>query len=769
MSMLQGGRCACCRVCELHEGQGQEQPAGPSIAGRPVTEVAEGRPPTDAGEHAGHGRPDEERADRHEGHGRAHGDHSGHEEMFRRRFWTSTLLSVPVLFFSEAFQDWFGYAAPAFPGSDLVVPVLATVVFGYGGLPFLQMAGWELRERRPAMMTLIAMAITVAYVFSMATLVFALGQDFFWELVTLIDIMLLGHWLEMRSVRQASGALDALARLMPDTAEVVGPDGTVEERPAETLQSGDVFLVRPGTSVAADGSVQDGATEVDEAMVTGESRPVDKQPGSEVIAGTVNVGNGSLRVTVTRTGEETALAGIMRLVAEAQASRSPTQLLADRAAAFLFWAALAAAAVAFAVWTVVEGGVDQVTVARVVTVLVIACPHALGLAVPLVVANTTALGARNGVLIRDREAIDTARALDVIVVDKTGTLTQGTIGVTGVATVDGVEQDEALTLAASLEADSEHLLARAIRGAAEERGVPLLPVHGFEVLKGRGVTGLVHGHVVHVGGPRLLEHVGVEVPPALRAFAEESGARGSSVVHLVRDGEVVAAFALADVIRPESHVAVRALRERGVEVAMLTGDSEDVARAVAGELGIETYRAQVLPADKDDYIADLQRGGRMVGMVGDGVNDAPALARADIGIAIGAGTDVAVHSAGLILVRSNPLDIVRVLMLSAAAYRKQVQNIWWAAGYNIVLIPLAAGVAAPWGVVIPPALGAVFMSISTIVVAVNAQLLRRTDLRIGPRDATAGVEQPAEAVPADLSWAPSDSHRHGAGARGDAR
>jgi P-type Cu2+ transporter len=564
------------------------------------------------------------------------------------------------------------------------------------------------------------------------------GQDFFWELVTLIDVMLLGHWLEMRSVRQASGALDALAKLMPDTAEVVTADGTVEERPAESLQAGDVFLVRPGASVPADGTVRDGSSEVNEAMITGESRPVGKQAGAEVIAGTVNEGSGSLRVEVTKTGEDTALAGIMRLVAEAQASKSSTQLLADRAAAFLFWAALAAAAVAFAVWTAVEGGVNQVTVARVVTVLVIACPHALGLAVPLVVANTTELGARNGVLIRDRQAIDTARALDVIVVDKTGTLTEGSIGVTGIATVDGVSEDEALALAASLEADSEHLLARAIRGAAEEQGLSLHPATGFEILKGRGVTGTVDGHAVHVGGPRLLEHLDVEAPESLQEFATHAGGQGSSVIYLVKDAEVVAAFALADVIRPESYTAVQALHERGVEVAMLTGDSTEVATAVAGELGIDTYRAEVLPADKDDYIAELQQGGRMVGMVGDGVNDAPALTRADIGIAIGGGTDVAVQSAGLILVKSNPLDIVRVLILSAAAYRKQVQNIWWAAGYNIVMIPLAAGIAAPWGVVVPPALGAVFMSISTIVVAVNAQLLRRTDLDISPGDEAAG-------------------------------
>ena len=730
-------RCSCCRVCEMDHRHEEQPHAADESTGHTGRDTVHERHGGDReGDHGGgHGG----------AHGGGHGDHTGHEQMFRRRFWVSLALSVPVLVFSETIQDWFGYTAPSFPGSALVVPVLATVVFVYGGFPFLQMAGWELRDRRPAMMTLIAMAITVAYVFSMATLVWDVGQDFFWELVTLIDVMLLGHWLEMRSVRQASGALDALASLMPDTAEVVTADGTVEERPADTLKAGDVFLVRPGGSVPADGTVRDGSTEVDEAMITGESRAVDKQPGAEVIAGTVNEGSGSLRVEVTKTGQDTALAGIMRLVAEAQSSKSATQLLADRAAAFLFWAALAAAAVAFVVWTAIEGGVDQVTVARVVTVLVIACPHALGLAVPLVVANTTELGAQNGVLIRDRQAIDTARALDVIVVDKTGTLTEGSIGVTGIATVDGASEDEALTLAASLEADSEHLLARAIRGAADAHDLSLLPVDDFEILKGRGVTGVVDGSTLHVGGPRLLEELGVEVSERLQAFATEFGEEGASVVHLVTNGEVVAAFALADVIRPESYTAVRALHDRGVEVAMLTGDSQEVARAVADELGIGTYRAQVLPADKDDYVAELQQGGRMVGMVGDGVNDAPALTRADIGIAIGGGTDVAVQSAGLILVKSNPLDIVRILILSAAAYRKQVQNIWWAAGYNIVMIPLAAGIAAPWGVVVPPALGAVFMSLSTIVVAVNAQLLRRADLQISDTQEAGPAPEPEPA------------------------
>ena len=690
------------------------------------------------GEHgAGSGRPDgsghgEHGGDsaKHEGGHGGHGGHAGHEQMFRRRFWVSLALSVPVLFWSATIQGWFGYAAPGFPGSGLIVPVLATVVFVYGGFPFLQMAGGELRGRSPGMMTLISMAICVAYGFSMATVVFDLGDDFFWELVTLIDIMLLGHWLEMRSVRQASGALDALAGLMPDTADVVLDDGQVEQRPVAELGVGDVFLVRPGASVPADGEVTEGESQVNEAMITGESAPVRKSPGAQVIAGTVNEGNGSLRVQVSAIGDDTALAGIMRLVAEAEASRSPTQLLADRAAALLFWAALASAGVTLLVWSIIEGGVDQVVIARVVTVLVIACPHALGLAIPLVVANTTQIAASNGVLIRDREAIDTARLLQVIAVDKTGTLTQGTIGVSGIATVGGVGEDEALGVAAALEGDSEHLLARAIRGEAASRELDLPSVSGFEVLKGRGVSGVVDGATIHVGGPRLLESLDTQPDQALADFAADAGRDSASVVYLVRDGSPVAAFALADVIRAESYRAVQALHSRGVQVAMLTGDSDAVAKSVADELGIDTYRAQVLPADKDFYVADLQKGGRMVAMVGDGVNDAPALARADIGIAIGGGTDVAVQSAGLILVKSNPLDIVRILILSAACYRKQLQNIWWGAGYNIIMIPLAAGVLAPLGFLMPPSVGALLMSISTIVVAVNAQLLRRVDLSL---------------------------------------
>jgi Cu2+-exporting ATPase len=664
------------------------------------------------------------------GHGSGHADHSGHEQMFRQRFFVSLAMTVPVLIWSDTIQQWFGYTAPQFPGSALIVPVVATAVFLYGGLPFLRMAAGELRDRSPGMMTLISMAITVAYAFSMATLVFDLGQDFFWELVTLIDIMLLGHWLEMRSVRQASGALDALATLMPDTAEVVQPDGSVQSRPAGELGVGDVFLVRPGASVPADGRVLEGSSEVNEAMITGESRPVDKSPGDQLIGGTVNEGDASLRAEVSATGEDTALAGIMRLVADARASKSSTQLLADRAAGLLFWAALAAAAVTFLVWTIIEGAVDQVTIARVVTVLVIACPHALGLAIPLVVANTTQMAASNGVLIRDREAIDTARLLDIIAVDKTGTLTEGSIGVAGLATVGDLTEDEALALAAAVEKDSEHLMARALRAEAEARDIQLPEATDFTALKGRGVQARIAGQTVHVGGPRLLQSLDARAPQALRDFADEAGGHGSSVVFLVRDSDPIAAFALADRIRPESHTAVRALHERGVQVAMLTGDSRDVAAAVAGELGLDTYEAEVLPADKDRYVEQLQSDGRRVGMVGDGVNDAPALTRADIGIAIGGGTDVAVQSADLILVKSNPLDIVRILILSAASYRKQVQNIWWAAGYNIIMIPLAAGILAPWGILMPPAVGAILMSISTIVVAINAQLLRRVDLSV---------------------------------------
>ncbi len=650
--------------------------------------------------------------------------------MFRNRFWVNLALSIPVILYSPAIQTWFNYTAPAFPGSQLIVPVLSTIIYIYGGLPFLRMATWELKAGKPAMMTLISLAISVAYFYSMATLFWNIGQDFFWELVTLIDIMLLGHWLEMRSVRQASGALDALAQLLPDTAEVVTANGRVEERPVGGLQTDDVVLVRPGASVPSDGIVIDGASDVNEAMVTGESRPVEKQTGASVIAGTVNAGNGSLRVRVTAVGDETALSGIMRLVDEAQRSKSETQLLADRAASFLFYAAVAAALMAGMAWTLAYGGVNTEVVAVIVTVLVIACPHALGLAVPLVVANTTALGAKNGILIRDRQAMETAKDLDVITFDKTGTLTKGEIGVVDIAVEGGMSPNTALAITAAVEADSEHPIARAIRDSAEKQQLDLPEITGFEILKGRGVQATSDGTQIYVGGPRLLEYLAIAPSQALLEFAQKSGTKGQSVVYLVREQTVVAAFALADVIREESRAAVAALHDIDIEVAMLTGDSQEVADAVAEILKIDQTFAEVLPADKDQKIIELQRQGKMVAMVGDGVNDAPALTRADIGIAIGSGTDVAVESAGLILVKSNPLDVVRIVKLSLASYRKQKQNIWWGAGYNILMIPLAAGILAPLGFVMPPALGAVLMSASTIIVAINAQTLRRTNLNV---------------------------------------
>ncbi|MFN2295623.1 MAG: heavy metal translocating P-type ATPase, partial [Candidatus Promineifilaceae bacterium] len=625
----------------------------------------------------------------HEDHA-GHDAHAGHEVMFRKRFWVSLLLSIPVLLYSESIQGWLGYTAPVFPGSQWIVPAFSTLIFIYGGLPFLRMSLMELRKRQPGMMTLISLAIIVAYVYSMAVFFLGSGQAFFWELVTLIDIMLLGHWLEMRSIRQASGALDALAKLLPDTAEVIMSNGKVMEHPVSDLKTGDRVLVRPGASVPADGRVVDGETTINEAMITGESKPVDKGTGDDVIAGTVNSGDGSLRVEVTAVGDDTALSGIMRLVDEAQKSKSSTQLLADRAAAWLFYTALAAAVVTAVAWTLINGFSAQV-VARVVTVLVIACPHALGLAIPLVVANTTSLAAKNGILIRDRQSMETAKDLDVITFDKTGTLTKGEFGVVDMAVAGGVTADEALAEAAGIEGDSEHLIAQAIRNSAEAKELAIPDVADFKVLKGRGVAAGVNGHMTYVGGPRLLEYLDAERPSKLADFAAAAGDKGQSVVYLVRDDQAVAAFALADIVRLESKKAIDELHDMDVEVAMLTGDSQEVADAVAQELDIDQVFAQVLPEDKDSKIIELQKQGNKVGMVGDGVNDAPALARADVGIAIGSGTDVAVESAGLILVQSNPLDVVKILKLSEASYRKQVQNIWWAAGYNIIMIPLAMG------------------------------------------------------------------------------
>ncbi|MGD8473903.1 MAG: copper-translocating P-type ATPase [Anaerolineae bacterium] len=646
--------------------------------------------------------------------------------MFRRRFWISLALSIPVLVFSPTLQDWLGYTIPDFPGSEWITPVLALIVFGYGGIPFLQMALPEVRNRKPGMMTLISLAISVALVYSLASLFLPGQTGFFWELVTLIVIMLLGHWIEMRSVRQASGALNELAKLMPDTAERVLPDGDTEEVPVTKLERDDLVLVRPGGSVPADGEVEEGESEVNEAMITGESKPVLKEPGDQVIGGTIN-GDGSLRVRVTATGDETALAGIMRLVDEAQQSKSDTQILADKAAGWLFYVALAVAVLALVAW-VVAVGFDVDVIARVATVLVIACPHALGLAVPLVVAITTSMAASNGVLVRDRLALEEARELDTVIFDKTGTLTEGQFGVVEIATANGLDKEEALALTAAVESDSEHTIAWGIRRAAEERELSLPKVSDFEAIKGRGVRASRDGQTLHVGGPRLLEMLELDLPKSLSGFREKAQAKGQSVVYLVQEEKVAAAFALADVIRQESKSVVDRLHDMGIEVAMLTGDSEAVAKAVADELGIDHYFAEVLPENKDQKVQRLQDEGKRVAMVGDGVNDAPALTRADVGIAIGSGTDVAVESAGIILVKSNPMDVVNVVELSRASYRKMLQNLWWAAGYNIVALPLAAGVLAPLGILLSPAVGALLMSLSTVIVAINAQLLRRVEL-----------------------------------------
>jgi len=616
------------------------------------------------------------------------------------------------------------YQPPHFAGSEWIAPLFGTLVFIYGGRVFLQGAWGELRARQPGMMTLIALAITVAFAFSIAVLLGFPGMPLWEELATLITIMLLGHWLEMRSIEQASGALDALAKLLPATATRVTASG-IEDVPLETLQEGDIVLVRPGAQVPADGTVIEGESSVNESMITGESRPVHKRVDDEVIGGTVN-GNGSLRVRVTGTGDATALAGIMRLVSEAQSSRSRAQALADRAAFWLTIIAVLSAILTFLAWSL-AGAAPGFTIERVVTVLVIACPHALGLAIPLVVAISTTLGARGGLLVRDRRGLEEARNLDAVVFDKTGTLTLGEHRVIEIVT-DELDQDEALRVAAAVESDSEHPVARAILTSAMERELAVPGSQDFRALPGHGVEAQVDGRTWRVGGPNLLRQLGVAPPPLIADAADRFAERGQSSVYLIDDTEVRAVFAIADQVRPESIEAVRRLHGEGIEVVMLTGDSRTVATSVAEQLGIDTVYAEVLPEEKADRIRELQSSGKRVAMVGDGVNDAPALVAADVGIAIGAGTDVAVEAGDVVLVRSDPRDVARIVRLSKVTYRKMIQNLWWAAGYNIVAIPLAAGVLARQGILLHPAVGAVLMSLSTVIVALNAQLLRRADL-----------------------------------------
>jgi len=656
--------------------------------------------------------------------GSGHDRHAGHSvAMFRDRFWLSLAFTLPTVVWSEMPQMWFGYSAPTFPGSEYVPAILGTIVFAYGGQPFLKGAVSELRDRLPGMMTLISLAITVAFGFSIAVTLGLPGADLWWELATLVTIMLLGHWIEMRSIAQAQGALKELAKLLPDRAIRLLPSGEAEEVEVGALAEGDLVLIRPGARVPADGVVAEGMSSVDESMITGESRPVRKESGGAVIAGTVN-GEGSLRVRVTGTGENTALAGIMRLVASAQASRSRAQDLADRAARLLTFVAIASAVVTALAWSAF-GAELAYTTERVVTVLVIACPHALGLAIPLVVAISTTLGARHGLLVRDRRGLEQARLVDIVVFDKTGTLTLAAHRVVEVAPAPGMPPAEALRLAAAVERDSEHPVARAIMLRATKDGLQVPQARGFAATPGRGVEAVVGDRLLAVGGPALLEGRGLEVPEPLRGAAERSASAGRSAVYLVDGARVLAIFAIADAVRPESREAVRRLHAAGVEVAMITGDAKAVANAVAAELGIDRVLAEVLPADKAAEIEKLQAEGRRVAMVGDGVNDAPALVTADVGIAIGAGTEVAVEAGDIVLVRSDPRDVPAIISLSRASYRKMVQNLWWAAGYNIVAIPLAAGLLAGRGIVLSPALGAVLMSASTVIVALNAQLLRR--------------------------------------------
>ena len=674
-----------------------------------------------AGHHASHGATAQPAPEAHvAAHGAGHDRHQGHSvAMFRDKFWLSLALTIPVVVLSPDIQEWFGCTLPSFPGEQYAAAILGTFIFLYGGLVFIRGAQGELRDRQPGMMTLISLAIIVAFVTSWAGTLGLFEVEIWWELATLITIMLLGHWLEMRSIAQARGALTALADLLPDTAERVTADGT-EEVPVATLRVGDVILVRPGARVAADGEVVDGGADVDESLITGESRAVSKERGDQVIAGSVASG-GSLRVRVTAVGDATALSGIMRLVEAAQASASRAQALADRAAALLFYVALAAGAVTLVGWWLL--GDPEGALIRTATVLVIACPHALGLAIPLVIAISTSLGARNGLLVKDRLALERARTVDTVIFDKTGTLTRGAPVLVDVA-AGSADVERVLGLAASVEADSEHPIARAIVDGARQRGVETRPATDFEALAGRGAHASVHGHDVFVGGPRLLDEQGLSPHPQAAAWDDQ----GRTVLHVIVDGAVAGIVAVEDEIRPESRDAIDNLHRLGIRVAMITGDSDAVAASVSKRLGIDDVAAQVLPADKADAVRRFQAGGRTVAMVGDGVNDAPALATADVGVAIGAGTDVAVESAGIVLVRSDPRDVVSAIELSRASYTKMVQNLVWATGYNLVAIPVAMGLFVPWGIDLPMAAGAVAMSASTIIVAANAQLLRRLKL-----------------------------------------
>ena len=639
--------------------------------------------------------------------------------QFRRLFWINLVLAVPVVGFSPMFATLLGYETPGFPGAMWIAPILGTVMYVWGGRPFLTGAFSEIRSRAPGMMLLIGLGITVAFLASWGAAVGLLDSqlEFWWELALLIVIMLLGHWIEMRSLAQTTSALDSLAALLPDEAERIEDEQVVSVPPAE-LRRGDLVLVRPGASVPADGTIREGRADVDESMVTGESRPVSREAGDQVVAGTVAT-DSNLRIEVTAVGDDTALAGIQRLVTEAQNSSSRAQRIADTAAAWLFWFALGAAVITATIWSLL--GMPDAAVVRTVTVLVIACPHALGLAIPLVVSIATERAARGGVLVKDRLALEAMRTVDTVLFDKTGTLTKGEPALVEVV---GAQEDEVLALAAAAEAESEHPLARAIVSRAQADGVQAPAGTDISSTPALGVKAQVDGHEIRVGGPRLLEETGVDEIEEAATWRED----GAIILHVLRDGEVIGGLKLTDEVRPESREAVDALHDQGIEVVMITGDAQAVAESVGHELGIDRIFAGVRPENKSEKVTQLQHEGKQVAMVGDGVNDAPALAQADVGIAIGAGTDVAIASAGVVLASSDPRSVLSVIELSRATYRKMKQNLWWAAGYNLLSVPLAAGVLAPIGFVLPMSVGAVLMSLSTVVVALNAQLLRRLDL-----------------------------------------
>ena len=663
-------------------------------------------------DHQDHGGSDKAAAGRHAGHSTA---------MFFRKFWVSLALTIPVVLYADVIENIFRWSPPNFPGSAYMPLVFGSVVFFYGGWVFLAGAWREIRGGLPGMMTLIAIAISAAYLWSVYA-VFAGAEALFWELTTLITIMLLGHWLEMRAVSGAQGALKELSKLLPDTAQVIR-DGVTTAIPLSELRENDTVLVKPGTKVPADGTIIDGDSDVNESMITGESKPVSKKQGAAVIAGTIN-GDGALKIKVANIGEKTFLAGVMRLVAEAQASKSKLQILSDRAALYLTVVAVGGGIITFVAW-LLTGADIAFAVARLVAVLVVACPHALGLAVPLVASISTTKAAQNGFLVKQRLALEAARTVGMVLFDKTGTLTKGEFGVVEVWSVGGYTKDEVVELAASLDALSEHPISRAVVAKAKEQGLSLKEPKKFEAIKGKGVKAMIGEQEVMVGGPALLESINVSIPGELLGPVQDAGRKGQTIIFTVRDKKLLGAIALADIIREESREAIRALKEMGVKSAMITGDSEDVAKWVASELGIDKYFARVLPSEKSEKVKELQKRGLKVAMVGDGINDAPALTQADLGIAIGAGTNVAIESAGIILVRNDPRDIVKIIKLSQMTYTKMIQNLFWATGYNVVALPLAAGVLAFKGIILQPALAAVFMSASTVIVAINAVLLRR--------------------------------------------